>query len=271
MSSRVIPFGAIASREPFDCIAPKYDRIFTNSAIGIAQRMQVTRQLHRTFHPGDHILELNCGTGEDAIGLASRGIRISAFDSSPKMVEIAERRLVTKTPLKNVTFRVLRNEQLGLLNGVFDGAFSNFSGMNCLREWTIVASQLSRLVKPGGHFLLCMMGRACLWEMLVFLLRGNARAAFRRNSGCVSTHIDECPMDLFYKSVCEAQFAFTPHFTLSRWRGIGVFVPPSYCEPFAGPRRRLLAALAALDRWLSHLPCIRSLGDHLLLDFVRNS
>jgi ubiquinone/menaquinone biosynthesis C-methylase UbiE len=271
MSSKAISFGAVTSAtEPFDFIASSYDPIFTNSAIGMAQRAQVAGQLHRAFRPGNHILELNCGTGEDALGLGSRGVRVTAFDSSSKMIGIAKERLLSETSLKNVAFEVLRNEQLDLLDGIFDGAFSNFSGMNCLRDWTSVAAQLGRLVRPGGHFLLCIMGRHCIWEILFFLLRGNVGAAFRRKSDYVLTRIGECPMDLFYKSAREAQAAFAPHFALSAWRGIGVFVPPTYCEPFVRPRPRLLAALACLDRRLSHLPGVRSLGDHLLLDFVRS-
>jgi ubiquinone/menaquinone biosynthesis C-methylase UbiE len=270
MSSAAISIDAIASStEPFDAIAPRYDRIFTHSAIGMAQRAQVTRQLHRTFRPGCHVLELNCGTGEDALRLASRGVRVTAFDSSSKMIGVARQRL-RHTAVRNATFEVLRNEELALLDGSFDGAFSNFSGMNCLRDWSPIAAQLGRLVRPGGHFLLCIMGRACLWEMLFFLLRGKARAAFRRNSGRVLTHIDECPMDLFYKSARDTQAAFVPHFTLLGWHGVGVFVPPSYCEALMRPRPGLLAALATFDRWFSHLPGIRSLGDHMLLDLVRN-
>ncbi len=271
MSSRAISFDVIgASIEPFDFIAREYDRIFTKSAIGMAQRAQVTRQLYRIFRPGSHVLELNCGTGEDALGLGTRGVQVTAFDSSSRMIGVAKQRLLSETLLRDVTFEVLRNEQLELLDGRFDGAFSNFSGMNCLRDWSSFAAQLSRLVRPGGHFLLCIMGRVCPWEMLYFLLRGKRRAAFRRNSGRVLAHIDEHPVNLFYKSAGEARAAFAPHFALRGWRGIGVFVPPSYCEAFIRPRRKLLTALATLDRWFSHLPGLRCLGDHVLLDFVRS-
>ena len=51
----------------FDSLAAKYDDLFTRSMIGRAQRGVVWDALIDTFEPGAHILEVNCGTGEDAL------------------------------------------------------------------------------------------------------------------------------------------------------------------------------------------------------------
>ena len=71
-----------AAGAAFDRIAPDYDRRFTDSLIGRAQRDAVWKVLTRTFRRDDKILELNCGTGEDAIYLASNGISVVALDAS---------------------------------------------------------------------------------------------------------------------------------------------------------------------------------------------
>ena len=39
-----------------------------------------------SFTPGQSILEINCGTGIDALHLASRGVRVDAFDAAPGMI-----------------------------------------------------------------------------------------------------------------------------------------------------------------------------------------
>jgi ubiquinone/menaquinone biosynthesis C-methylase UbiE len=258
-----------SSVEPFDSIAPIYDRIFTDSAIGRVQRAQVTTEINRRFKSGSRVLELNCGTGEDAIQMGRRGVEVSAFDASPSMIEVANRKLPVDSFAAGVSFGILRNEDLGLLEGSFDGALSNFAGMNCSSDWPEIAGQLTRLVKPGGHVLLCIMGRTCLWEMLYFFLRGEPRKALRRTSRYDVARIGSNSVDVHYLSVRDAKRAFSPGFSLCGWRGVGVFVPPSYCEPLFKTHNHLLRLLAVFDSWLGHMPGIRCFGDHVLLDFVR--
>ena len=255
--------------EPFDSIAPVYDRIFTESAIGRVQRAMVTTEINRRFKSGGRVLELNCGTGEDAIQLGRRGVEVKAYDASSAMIEVANRKLLADPSAMKVSFGILRNEDLCLVEGPFDGALSNFAGMNCCGDWPAIAKDLARLIKPGGHVLLCIMGRACLWEMLYFVLRGEPGKAFRRASRNHVARIGSNSVDLQYLSIKEARQAFSPGFTLCGWGGVGVFVPPSYCEPFFETHNQLLRLLAVFDSWLGHVPGVRCFGDHVLLDFVR--
>ncbi len=256
--------------DAFDIIALDYDRVFTHSAIGKAQRSQVLRQMERCFAPGSHVLEINCGTGEDALALARNGVRVSAYDASPEMVSTANRKLSDEVFSSNVQFLVLRNEHLFQLEGHFDGVLSNFAGLNCSFDWSSIADQLARLVKPGGHVLLCILGRMCLWEMVHSLLRGRLRKAFRRaRRGPSVACIEGTPLNIIYPSVSEVRQLFSSRFELSGWRGVGVFIPPSYCEPHVVKRKGMLSLLTSLDSWFAHLPGMRCWGDHILFDFVR--
>jgi len=252
-------------------VASSYDATFTASVIGTAQRLQVATEINRCFRAGDRVLELNCGTGEDALQLGRRGVEVTAYDASPAMIGVANQKLQAEPSVTNVSFGVLRNEDLGLLEGSFDGAFSNFAGMNCCRDWPGIAAELARLIKPGGHVLLCMMGRTCLWEILYFLLRGQADKAFRRRSRNRVARIGAGHVDVHYLSVSETQQAFSSEFSLHGWRGVGVFVPPTYCESLMRGHSKLLRLLAAIDSRFGHMPGARSLGDHILLDFVRHA
>src|SRR5215472_13401162 len=82
---------------PFDTVADCYDEIFTISKIGQAQRASVWKELEKTFHSGDRILELGCGTGIDACFLAQRGVAVVACDASSQMIELAQRRTHERT------------------------------------------------------------------------------------------------------------------------------------------------------------------------------
>src|SRR5260370_29307377 len=84
---------ASAAGTAFDQLAADYDERFTYSIIGRAQRDAVWKILTNTFKANDNILELNCGTGEDAIFLAGRAVSLFACDASQQMLAKEEHRL----------------------------------------------------------------------------------------------------------------------------------------------------------------------------------
>src|SRR5262249_5643784 len=148
---------------PFDAVADTYDETFTMSRIGRAQRSAVTRELDRVFCPGQRILELNCGTGVDAIHLASRGVEVTACDSSPRMIAIARHKAARAWLNVPPDFHVLETEEIGTLSDTsqpagFDGAYSNFAGLNCVEDLRSVSSDLARLLRPGAKAVLCLFG-----------------------------------------------------------------------------------------------------------------
>jgi len=261
------------SETPFDRVADTYDRDFTNSLLGRAQRDAVWKELDRCFHPGQRILELNCGTGVDAVHLAERGVEVLACDLAPRMIQVARQRLAALGRSARLEFRVLATEQMAALaeEGPFDGAFSNFAGLNCVRDLRAVACDLSSLLAPGATALLCMAGHAVAWEILWYLGHGNPRKAFRRfrRGGTVGRLAEDVTVAVHYPSASDMTRWFAPEFRLLRRKGVGVTVPPSYLEPWAQRFPRALKSLVRADRLLSHVPIIRSLADHALLEFQR--
>lgn len=251
---------------PFDSVADSYDELFTASHIGSAQRSAVRTEMDRVFHTGQHILELNCGTGVDALHLASRGIRVDAFDSSRCMIQVARRKVSAHAPVR---FDVLEIEQLSRIRGPYDGVLSNFGGLNCVEDIGSVADELARLVSPGGTALLCLCNRTCAWEVGWYLARRQPSKAFRRWRSGRLAHIGESEVEVWYPSIRELRGAFAPAFRLRQWKGIGLAVPPSYVEHLARRHSGLLSAAVVSDRVLSRVPLIRAAADHILLEFVR--
>lgn len=255
----------------FDRIAERYDEVFTRSLIGRAQRHAVWRCAARTFAAGDHILELNCGTGADALFLYRMGITVTACDASPQMILQAKRRCKLESAQSAIRFETLPTEQLAELDPAarFDGVFSNFSGLNCVADLGAAAEELARRVVPGSPLLLCFSTRVCLWEVLWFLSRGSFRKAFRRWRAQTTVRFEDLPIVVHYPTVKRLRSLFFPHFTLRSCTGIGVAVPPSYLEPWARRHPGILRRLSLLDRVLCTLPVFRVLGDHMLLCFER--
>jgi SAM-dependent methyltransferase len=239
----------------FDVIAERYDALWTRSAVGRLQREAVWRAAGPLFRPGETILDLGCGTGEDALHLMAAGVRVVGIDSSPAMVRIAQAR--------GVDARALSIEALDGMAGAFDGAISNFGPLNCVPRLAPVAVALARLVRPGGRLALCLMGRFCLWESCHYLRRGAWRKALRRRRrGGAPASLG---MLVSYPSVRQVARAFARDFRLDAWCGVGLAVPPSYIDL----PERALAICAALDRRCSSVPVLRAMADHRLLLFTR--
>jgi ubiquinone/menaquinone biosynthesis C-methylase UbiE len=261
-----------AAGAAFSRIARDYDQVFTDSLIGRAQRHSVWKVLTRTFRKNDKVLELNCGTGEDAIFLGGNGVSVVALDASRQMIARAEQRLQNSAQLP-VMFCELSTERIGELRPEtqFDGAFSNFSGLNCVADLGAVASSLAGLVKPGGQLVLCLSTRFCLIEVLYYLALGQWRKAFRRCKGYTEVTLDGVQFTVYYWALRRIRQSFAPTFRLYACTGIGVTVPPSYLEAWAGQHPRLFHLLRRLEEQLATLPILRSTGDHVLLCFEKVS
>jgi ubiquinone/menaquinone biosynthesis C-methylase UbiE len=257
----------------FDRIAEDYDQIFTNSLIGRAQRNAVWKILTETFAPSDNILELNCGTGEDAIFLAGTGISVFACDASRQMIVRATERLRHISRQIPAVFCELPTESIGELHPdtPFDGAFSNFSGLNCIADLGAVSSSLASLVKQGGRLALCFSTRYCLIEILYFFLRGQWRKSLRRCKGRTEVTIDGVGFTVYYSTIRKIRESFARDFRLISCIGIGVTIPPSFLEQWVQRHPIIFRLLRRLENSWAKLPILRSTGDHVLLCFEKVS
>lgn len=255
----------------FDSIAEQYDDIFTRSLIGRAQRDTVWDVLRTIFRPGDRVLELNCGTGEDAMFLATLGVSVVACDASERMINVATRRTQSVPQGAEIQFEACPTEHIADLRdrGPFDGALSNFSGLNCVPDLLGTAQRLATLIRPGGSLVLVLSSRFCLWESVWYLAQGKPIRAGRRWKGKVTASLGSIDLEVRYPTVWGISRLFRPFFVLRARRGVGVAIPPSYVEGLARKYPEALRKLQAFDRKVASWPVCRSIGDHTLLVLER--
>src|SRR5438094_3324473 len=79
----------IESSLAYDRYASRYDAVLIENKINAYMRSQMIDEERRTFSPGDNLLEIGCGTGDEALELAKRGRRVIAFDASEGMLNQA--------------------------------------------------------------------------------------------------------------------------------------------------------------------------------------
>jgi len=258
----------------FDALAGAFDERFGAWESVAAQRRAVRLALLDAFPEGASLIELGGGTVEDALFLARQGRRVLVTDGAPRMAARTIEKARAASLASRVTAERVSLEDLDAWareygGARFDGAFSNFASLNCVRDHAPVARGLARLLAPGRRALLVVFGPCCPGEMLVLLARGKGRAAFRRLARAAPARVGGETFTVTYPAPRAFAREFAPWFRLKRMRGIGVFVPPSGAEPAASRFPRLLGALEALDRACGRPLAL--LGDHVLLDFERTA
>ncbi|MGZ3272877.1 MAG: class I SAM-dependent methyltransferase [Caulobacteraceae bacterium] len=258
-----------AAAEAFDAVAERFDERFSPWLSVAAQRRAVRAALAEAFPAGARLIEIGGGTGQDALWLLKRGRQVLLTDASPLMARISAGKFAD---LPGAGVRVCAAEDLGDLaasvESPFDGAYSNFAGLNCVGDLEPFARGLAKLLRPGAPALLVVFGRVCPGEWLVETLRGRPRNVFRRiAAGDQPARLGGREFTVRYHRRRDLERLMAPWFRPAGRQGVGVFVPPSAAEPWISGHPRLLQALETLDNRLSGPLAV--FGDHILYRFVR--
>ena len=260
------------SSQAFDHIGARYDTEFTNTELSRWFRQRVWDRLAVLFKPGDHVLELGCGTGEDAIFLAKRGVYVLASDGSQAMLDETARKAQAEGVADHIETRRLDFAEAAHWNlpaQTFDGAYSNYGPLNCVGDWTAIGAQLTTAIKPGGKLGLGVMGPWCVWEVLWHGLHGDLRTATRRFRKSTIAHLDSKYFEVFYPTPHRLQHDLGTAFRRSNLLGLGVFLPPSDLYKPVAARPWLARPLLSLERLTApHWP-FKFLGDHYWLELER--
>ncbi|MCB0429727.1 MAG: class I SAM-dependent methyltransferase [Flavobacteriales bacterium] len=259
---------------PFDGVADAYDTDFTQTRIGRYQRAMVWDALDRHF-PGTlplHILELNCGTGTDAMFLASRGHHVIATDRSKPMLDVA-RTKSEKAAIHGIRFRQLDMCNTDDVLPPSDAVFSDFGGWNCLSPADLVSlsARLYEALPAGGLVVAVIMPPVCLWEMFYFAVRLRWLSMGRRwKKGPVRARVGDGHVDTWYYTPARIGKLLSRHFSIIETQPVGFFVPPSFMEPYFNENPDALSSLARRDRNLIHRSFLSYLSDHYLIALRRN-
>lgn len=261
----------------FDSVAAKYDSTFTRSIIGKAQREIVRDYLENVLNEKakQKILELNCGTGEDAVWFAKRGHTVLATDISEKMLELTEQKIKANNLSRRIRTRRIdlsKTEDL-TLNNEFDLIFSNFGGINCIpfNDLFKLPESLFKLLKPGGRIILVIMPTFCLWEMFYFTIKLNLKKAFRRSStNGTKVYLNGEELTTYYYTPIIINKIFRKGFKQVFLKPLGFFIPPSYLEKFFSPKQRTFNLLKKMESIVTNWSVLANYADHFLIDLKVN-
>ncbi|HMJ69892.1 MAG TPA: class I SAM-dependent methyltransferase [Cyclobacteriaceae bacterium] len=228
-------------------------------------RHQVYDHLSRYMKPQSRILELNAGTGIDALYFASKGHTVLATDLSDGMITELNRKAASVNG--RIAVKQLSYDRLDEINDEkFDYIFSNFGGLNCIDELARVTQHLPGLLKPGGHVTFVIMPVICGWELLS-TVKGDTAGFRRLKTDGVTARIDNEYFHTWYHSFTTIRKAFGDGFTLVGTEGLAAISPPPYRSDFPNKHPRLYRLLRTVDKMMNRTFPFNRWADHIVTTF----
>ncbi|HTK83309.1 MAG TPA: class I SAM-dependent methyltransferase [Bacteroidota bacterium] len=256
------------SAQPFDAVAGEYDAMFEENQVTSNLRRLLHGRMLSHFTAGDRVLDLNCGTGTDAVFLAQHGVTVSAVDISPAMIDRTREKCRALGLANLVSASVGSFEDAATFPPAsFEGIVSMFGGLNCTPNLRQVAERAHGSLKSGGVLLACVMNRVSVWEITSFLARGKFGRAFRRfRAGAVHVPLGAGAIPVWYYSPRRFAAQIDEHFTVEAVYGLSIVSPPPNSGMFQRKHPRLTASLLNLDEHVRRVAPLKSLGDHFVVE-----
>ncbi|WP_428330847.1 class I SAM-dependent methyltransferase [Mucilaginibacter sp.] len=251
-----------------------FDELYSGNTIVSYKRERVRSHVLKYIAPGGSILELNSGTGDDALFFASQGHKVHATDLSAGMqqelvhkVKVCRMQGMISNELCSYTMlHQLQNK------GPFNHIFSNFAGLNCTNELDKVLASFNDLLLPNGIVTLVILPRFCLWETLL-VFKGKFKTAFRRffSGNGSKAHIEGVHFKCWYYNPSYIKNHLKPEFDVLSVEGLCTIVPPSYIDGFAEKYSSLYNFLKRKeDRLKSKWP-FNVIGDYYIISLKKKA
>ncbi len=259
-----LPLETIA--EAFSRTAEKYDAFGENHPHLRRMRDKVYAHLGRLLPPGAHILELNAGTGSDAVQLAQSGYYVHATDIAAGMLERLRQKTEQLDLGDKITIQECSFTQLNRVQGApYDAVFSNLGGLNCIPDLLPVIQALPQVLKPGGLVTWVLMPPICLWELgLVF--SGQVQLALRRlKPEGTRAHLEGLYFQVYYFTPQKVIRWFGKAYDVLALEGLSVITPTAESRNMALRFPRLYRGLSWVDDRLAKRAPWWGWGDFYIL------
>ncbi len=251
-----------------------FDERFGRNTIVQYKRERVRNLVQKYIPSKAAILELNSGTGEDAIWFAEQGHRVHATDLSSGMQTVLKNKVEIKGLQEMISTECCSFTQLESLaqKGPYDLIFSNFAGLNCTGDLSRVLESFQGLLKPEGLVIMVILPKQCLWEFLL-LFRGKFRTAFRRFFGSrgKTARVEGEQFTCWYYNPSFIAGKLKKSFRLLCLEGLCSLVPPSYMEEFPEKYPSIYGFLKKEENRLKNKWPWNRIGDYYIIALRRKT
>jgi ubiquinone/menaquinone biosynthesis C-methylase UbiE len=252
--------------EAFSRTAEKYDTFADDHPNQTRMREKVYSHIERFVPAGSRILELNAGTGTDAVELARRGYTIHATDIAPGMLDRLQDKVQRFDLSGKITVQRRSFTELDQIKGApFDAVFSDLGGLNCIPDLSPVIAQLPKVLHPNGLVTWVLMPPVCLWEMAE-IFRGHPKLAFRRfGRDGTRASLEGLSFTVYYFTPEKVLDWFGNKYACLSIEGLSVITPTAESKNFAKRYTRLYGILSWIDDRLVTRRPWRGWGDFFIV------
>lgn len=254
-------------KKGFSKIAEEYEELEESSSLIQYKRKIIRNHLLSKTNENDRILELNCGTGIDAVYLANKGFSIVATDISEGMLsvfnqKITDKKFENKITIENKSFLDL----IDFNQNEFNCLFSNFGGLNCIDQNDLkkVIDDIVELLTPGGSITLVIMPKITPWEWLR-ILKGNKSAFRRLKSGETFANVEGEKVKTFYHSARAVKKILNQDFENIRVENIFTFGPSGSSCHFPEKHSIFFKLLTKVDKFCNKIGIFKGVGDYYVI------
>lgn len=246
----------------FDNLAPEYDRSFSHTLFGRILRERFYETTRPYFHPGSRILDLGCGTAEDASYFAGKNISVTGMDNSAGMLQIARMKNIRDASFVQSSL----HPKLCFQVESFDAVYSHLGAFNCVPPENHPVAELHRILKPDGYLIFSLMNRVYLLEILMYLFLFSPSRAFRRfRAQPVDVQVSDAIVPVWYPRLGILKKHYKSYFDTLEIIAQPVLIPPPAFTNRFSAGSIMTRILKKIDDTICRVPGVRMLGDHVIL------
>jgi len=203
------------TRRFFDEVAPYWRDVYRQDGLqGLIYRERMQTALRWVdelgLPPQAAVLDAGCGAGLLSVELADRALNVTGTDSSPEMIELAQRGAAQRRLPGRIQLRLADVQRLPFSSHDFDLVIA-LGLLPWVDDEYAAVTEMARVLRPGGHLILSADNRARLNFLveprenplltpLKLARRAARRAAGRRSHGVPSRLHLPSQVDRFLKT-----------------------------------------------------------------------
>jgi len=257
----------------FSKISHEYEQLEKSSSLITWMRMRIRNHFEKIAISKGRLLEINCGSGIDAVYFAENGYQVHATDIATGMISYVKQKINVKKLKENLSCELLSFNELNILKPKkYNHLFSNFGGLNCssLAELKVIFSSFVDLLEENGTITLVIMPKICMWEFLR-IFKGQKSAFRRLKKGGVIANIEGEKVHTYYHDVNSIKTLLSSNFVDIKVENICFFAPAGNRVDFPEKHPKIFKLLSSLDYLSNKISVLQGYGDYYIISAKKRS